>query len=89
MDLKRSFYPLLFIQSLIVERKKRHILKKDWTRLRSDIERVRKEFHISNDDFRELKINEWKKVEDEIGEIFFSKKPPKSNWIWNLSLIHI
>ena len=68
---------------MCIRDRKRHILKKDWTRLRSDIERVRKEFHISNDDFRELKINEWKKVEDKIGENFLSKKFPKSNWIWN------
>ena len=66
-----------------MERKKRHILKKDWTRLRSEIERVRKAFQISFDDFRELKINEWKSIEDKIEENFLSEKLPNSNWIWN------
>jgi len=66
-----------------MERKKRHILKKDWTRLRSEIERVRKEFEISNNDFQELKINEWKNIEAKIEENFLSKKSSNSNWIWN------
>ena len=66
-----------------MQRKKRHILKKDWTRLRSEIERVRKDFNISNDDFRALKINQWENIEAEIEKNFLSKKMSNANWIWN------
>ncbi len=65
--------------------KKRSTLQKDWTHLRTDIERVRKELNIKNDDFRDLNINEWNTVYSNIKKKFLYERPSKvkRSWLWD------
>lgn len=55
--------------------KKRNILSRDWTSLRSDIERARNELEISDNEFKELKINEWELVQSNIYKSFLYDRP--------------
>ncbi len=65
--------------------KKRNILSRDWTSLRSDIERAQNELGISDNEFKELKINEWELVQSNIFKSFLYDRPQniKRSWLWN------
>ena len=63
--------------------KDRHIKskrKRTWTDLRVEIQKLREELNISNDEFSEANINEWQEIESKIWTRFSSIK--NSRWIW-------
>ena len=64
--------------------KKRNILRKEWPFLRADIERVRKELNINENEFKELNINEWNTIQTNIETYFLNKRPSnvKRSWLW-------
>ena len=65
--------------------KKRNILGKEWTSLRVDIERAKNELVISDNEFRELKTNEWELVQSKILKAFLYDRPQsiKRSWLWD------
>lgn len=65
--------------------KKRSILRKNWTFLRTDIERAREELNIGNERFRELNINEWNTIQVNIEKHFLYQRPSNitRSWLWN------
>ncbi|KYG75785.1 hypothetical protein AWW68_08090 [Roseivirga spongicola] len=63
--------------------KERHVKskkKETWTDLRAVIKRLCENLNISTDEFSELNIKEWKKIEPKIWTRFSSSK--NSKWIW-------
>lgn len=65
--------------------KKRHILTNEWTELRSDIERARKDLSIRAEEFRELKIGEWENIQKNIYDAFLFQRRQETtrSWLWN------
>ena len=66
--------------------KKRNLLRKEWSDLRADIERSRKELNIiDNEKFNSLNINDWKIVQSKIEDNFLYKRNAgvKRSWLWN------
>ncbi|WP_420387700.1 DUF6756 family protein [Roseivirga sp.] len=55
-------------------------IKRTWTDLRVEIQKLCIALNISNDDFSEVNINEWREIESNIWTNFSSKK--NSRWIW-------
>lgn len=68
-----------------MKRKKRHILSKEWTDLRSYIERARKDLPIKVEEFRELKIGEWESIQKNIyyAFLFQRRQETKRSWLYN------
>lgn len=68
--------------------KKRHIKskrKRTWTDLRVEVKKLCEQLNISNNEFSEVNIKEWKGIESNIWTRFSSSK--NSRWIWE-SLAH-
>ena len=65
--------------------KPRHILRKEWSDLRADIERVRKDLKLSEEDFSEVNINEWQSVQQNIKINFLHERSHNLSvtWLWN------
>ena len=56
-----------------------------WTPLRQEIEEIKKDLNISDDQFHEVSINAWKDIEENIYKHFckISSYKNKPEWIWN------
>lgn len=59
--------------------------KRTWTDLRVEMTKIGKQLNISNNEFSEVNIAEWKEIESKIWTRFSSRK--NSRWIWE-SLKH-
>jgi hypothetical protein len=55
-----------------------------WTPLRSEIEKIRKDFALSDDLFQTVGLNEWKEIEEKIYDTFYKLTHHKSRpvWLW-------
>ena len=68
-----------------MKRKKRNLLGKEWSSLRSDIERSRRELGINSAKFNSLNIYDWERVQVKIEEHFLYQRSAvfKRSWLWN------
>ncbi len=65
--------------------KKRHPLRKNWSNLRTNIEKARLELSVDSEEFTELRIHEWELVAQNINAAFLYDRPQntKRSWLWN------
>lgn len=66
-------------------RKKRNLLREDWTSIRANIEQVIKELQIAPEDFKPVNINDWEEIENKIIETFCDfplSYKYRATWLW-------